>query len=261
MEYPRLEKNYPVHVYQTGPDGRLNLHSLFDYLQDIASDHAVQLGFGRDDLMKQNHFWVLSRIYAEISIWPSWGETISVKTWPRGTDKLFAIRDFEVRYPDGRPVARATSSWLIIDLETKRIQRPDNNLSLLNSELAGEKEFIRNAMKLEPASGNGRSTSKFNVTISDLDINLHTNMSRYPKWVTDSYDLDFILNNVPLSAEINYLAESHINESIAITKSEESNDSNVLNHSIMRTSDNTELCRVRINWKKNHMQQINNSGK
>ncbi len=92
-------------------------------------------------------------------------------------------------------------------------------------------------------------------------LNLHTNMSRYPKWVTDSYDLDFILNNVPLSAEINYLAESHINESIAITKSEGSNDSNVINHSIMRTSDNTELCRVRINWKKNHMQHINNSGK
>jgi len=130
---------------------------------------------------------------------------------------------------------------------------PDNNLSLLNSELAGEKAFPRNAMKLEPAVENGRNTSPFHVTISDLDINLHTNMSRYLKWVTDSYDLDFILNNVPLSAEINYLAESRFNDSIAITISEESNNSNVLNHSIMRTSDNTELCRVRINWKKNHI--------
>lgn len=260
MEYPRLEKSYTVHVYETGPDGRLNLHSLFDYLQDIASDHAVQLGFGRDDLMKQNHFWVLSRIYAEISTWPSWGDTIIVKTWPRGTDRLFAIRDFEVCYPDERSVARATSSWLIIDLDTKRIQRPDNNLSRLNSELPGDKALPRNAMKLEPADGNVRNTLPFQVAISDLDINLHTNMSRYFKWVTDSYDLDFILNNVPLSAEINYLAESHFNESIAITVSEESNDSNVFNHSIMRTSDNTELCRVRISWGKNHMQQINNSG-
>ena len=253
MEYPKLEKKYQVHVYETGPHGRLNLHSLFDYLQDIASDHAVQLGFGRDDLMKQNHFWVLSRIYAEISVWPSWGDTIIVKTLPRGTDRLFAIRDFEVSYPDGRSIARATSSWLIIDRDTKRIQRPDNNLNLLNSELAGEKAFPRNAMKLEPAAENGRCTSKFHVTISDLDVNLHTNNARYLKWVTDSYDLDFILINVPLSAEINYLAESRFNESIAINISEESNDRNVLNHSIMRTSDNTELCRVRISWKKNHL--------
>jgi acyl-ACP thioesterase len=252
METLKLEKKYPVHVYETGPDGRLNLHSLFDYLQDIASDHAVKLGFGRDDLMKHNNFWVLSRIFAEISIWPSWGETISIKSWPRGTDRLFAIRDFEVRYPDGRSIARATSSWLIISMDTKRIQRPDNNLSLLNSELAGEKAFPRNAMRLEPAAENGRSTSPFNVTISDLDINLHTNMSRYLKWVTDSYDLDFILNNVPLSAEINYLAESHFNDKIAILISEDTKDGNLFNHSIMRTSDNTELCRVRINWKKNH---------
>lgn len=49
MEKPKLEKEYQVHVYETGPDGRLNLYSLFDYFQDIASDHAVQLGFGRDD--------------------------------------------------------------------------------------------------------------------------------------------------------------------------------------------------------------------
>ena len=45
---------------------RLNLYSLFNYLQDIASDHAVKLGFGRDDLMRENRFWVLSRMYAEI---------------------------------------------------------------------------------------------------------------------------------------------------------------------------------------------------
>lgn len=102
--------------------------------------------------MRRNHFWVLSRIYSEISLWPSWSDTIIIKTWPRGTDRLFALRDFEVRYPDGRTLAHATSSWLIIDLDTKRIQRPDQNLSRLNSELSVEKALPRNAMKLDPAS-------------------------------------------------------------------------------------------------------------
>jgi acyl-ACP thioesterase len=250
MEYPKLEKEYPVHVYETGPDGKLNLHSLFDFFQDIASDHAVSLGFGRDDLMKQNHFWVLSRIYSEISIMPSWGETIILKTWPRGTDRLFALRDFEVRYPDGRTIALATSSWLIIDRDTKRIQRPDNIRSRLNSDPSVERAFPRNAMKLEPSGGNGRSTPHFGVRVSDLDINLHTNNARYLKWITDSYDLDFMLNNVPLSAEINYLAESRFNDIISIMISGYGNEGNLFNHSIMRTSDNTELCRVRIRWEK-----------
>jgi len=252
MEFQKLEKEYTIHVYETGPDGRLNLHSLFDYLQDIASDHAVKLGYGRDDLMKYNTFWVLSRIYAEISDWPLWSENIMIKTWPRGTDKLFALRDFEVRYHDGRSIAHATSSWLIIDLNTRRIQRPDIILGRDNSELPDEKTLPRNSAKLEPALSDGRITPQFSVRISDLDINLHTNNARYLRWVTDSYDLDFIKNNVPLSAEINYLAESHFNDNIAIRTSEEKDKSNVFNHSVIRTSDNTELCRVRINWKNNH---------
>jgi len=253
MEYAKLEKEYTVHVYETGLDGRLSIHSLFDYFQDIASDHAVQLGFGRDDLMKQNHFWVLSRMYSEIFLWPEWGENIILKTWPRGTDRLFALRDYEVRYPDGRIIARATSSWLVIDRDTKRIQRPDSIRSRLNSDTMVEKAFPRNAMKLEPAGENARRTPPFMVRISDLDINLHTNNAIYLKWITDSYDLDFTLNNVPLSAEINYLAESRFSDIIAILISEDGNDGNMVNHSIMRTSDNTELCRVRINWKKNHL--------
>jgi len=252
MEFPKLEKEYQVHVYETGPEGRLSLHSLFDYLQDIASDHAVKLGYGRDDLLKHNSFWVLSRIYAEISCWPSWGENILIKTWPRGTDRFFALRDFEINYTGGKSIARATSSWLIIDRDTKRIKRPDNNLSRLNSAMDDEKALPRNAAKLEPSPSNYRRTHNFNVKISDLDINLHTNNARYLKWVTDSYDLDFILKNVPLSAEINYLAESRFNDSIAVMISDESNLSNAFKHSIIRTNDNTEICRIRIRWKSNH---------
>jgi uncharacterized protein with von Willebrand factor type A (vWA) domain len=59
-----------------------------------------------------------------------------------------------------------------------------------------------------------------------------------------------MLNNVPLSAEINYLAESRFNDIISIMISGYGNEGNLFNHSIMRTSDNTELCRVRIRWEK-----------
>jgi medium-chain acyl-[acyl-carrier-protein] hydrolase len=248
MELLKYEKDYTVHVYETGPNGRLSLFSLFDYFQDIASDHAVRLGYGRDDLLKQNNFWVLSRIYAEISHWPSWGESLVVKTWPRGTEGLFALRDYEARYSDGRSVARATSSWLIIDRNTRRIKRPDNTLSRYNSDLPRETALSRNAMKLEPVVSENQSKMLLRVRISDLDLNLHTNNVRYLKWVIDSYDLDFMINNVPLSAEINYLSESHYDDNISIMVSEGKENGKIFDHSIMRTSDNIELCRVRIRW-------------
>lgn len=252
MELLKYEKEYTVHVYETGPDGRLNLYSFFDYLQDVASDHAVKLGFGREDLLKHNNLWVLSRIYAEISCWPQWGERITIKTWPRGTDKLFALRDFEARKPGGELIALATSSWLIVDRDTKRIQRPDDTLTMYNSLLRQEKAISRNSAKLEPTSPDNPKKPGFNVRISDLDINMHVNNTRYLKWVVDSYDLDFILNHAPISAELNYLAESHINDNISVLISEDKVINNSFNHSVIRTSDNTELCRLRINWKNNH---------
>ena len=249
MDQLQFEKEYRVHVYETGPDGKLNLYSLFNYMQDIASDHAIKLGFGRDDLMRDNHFWVLSRIYAVITHWPEWEDSLIVKTWPNGTDKLFALRNYEVKFPDGRHIASGTSSWLILDRTTKKVQRPDSLLSRFNPHLQPDNSPLRYATKIDPAAENGIVSPLFRIKVSDLDVNLHTNNVRYLKWVSDSYDLDFILNNDPQSAEINYLAESRFDEEIMIRSSVENSNGSFHNHSIIRISDRKELCRIRIEWK------------
>jgi medium-chain acyl-[acyl-carrier-protein] hydrolase len=248
MELLQFEKEYMVHVYETGPEGRLSLYSLFNYFQDIASDHAVLLGFGRDDLMRDNRFWVLSRMYSEINEWPSWGDKIILKTWPNGTDKLFALRNYEALFSDGRHIASGTSSWLILDRTTKRVQRPDSILTQYNPNLHTDKSPIRYASKLEPASEDGRISEAFRIKVSDLDVNLHTNNVRYLKWVSDTYDLDFMMKNFPRSAEINYLAESVYGEEIIIRTCSEKENCNIYNNSILRVIDNRELCRIRIEW-------------
>jgi acyl-ACP thioesterase len=248
MDFRKFEKEYKVHVYEMGPNGQLNLYSLFDYMQDIASDHAVLLGFGRDDLMKNNNIWVLSRIYAEITRLPQWEERITVRTWPKGTDKLFALRDFEVHSADGRHIASATSSWLVVDRSTKRIQRPDNLLLKYKNGTEIPDALLRNALKIDPAGNKGKKSPEFQVRTSDLDINLHTNNVRYLMWVTDYYDLDFLMNKLPSSVEINYLSESVIGDHIFIRVSEDEKG-NSFDHSVIRMHDNKELCRIRIVWK------------
>jgi medium-chain acyl-[acyl-carrier-protein] hydrolase len=253
MDLLQFEKEYRVHVYETGPDGKLNLYSLFNYMQDIASDHAIKLGFGRNDLMRDNRFWVLSRIYAVITEWPAWEDSIIVKTWPNGTDKLFALRNYEVKYPDGRHIASGTSSWLILDLTTKKVQRPDSILTQYNPDLRTENSPVRYAVKIGSAAENGHISPIFRIKVSDLDVNLHTNNVGYLKWVSDSYDLGFVMKNVPQSAEINYLAESRFDEEIMIRTSIENENSCFFNHSIFRTNDNKELCRIRIEWKERNI--------
>jgi medium-chain acyl-[acyl-carrier-protein] hydrolase len=256
----QFEKDYRVHVYETGPDGKLNLYSLFNYLQDIASDHAVKLGFGRDDLMRDNRFWVLSRMYATITEWPLWEDNLIVRTWPNGTDRLFALRNYEVKYPDGRHIASGTSSWLILDRTTKKVQRPDSILTQYNPNLHSDYSPIRYASKLEHGAEDSKLTPGFRIKVSDLDVNLHTNNVRYLKWVCDSYDLDFMMKNVPQSAEINYLAESVYDQEIMIRTSRDKDNSSFYNHSIFRTTDNKELCRIRIEWKEVTLIKFNNFG-
>ena len=244
-----FEKEYRLHVYETGPDGNLSLYSLFNYLQDIASDHAIRLGFGRDDLMRQNRFWVLSRIYAEIEQMPKWEDTIILKTWPNGTDKLFALRNFEASYPDGRHIASATSSWLILDRTTKKVHRPDAILSEFYSDLDPNQSPLRYASRLESADEDSVVSKPYKIKVSDLDINLHTNNVKYLTWVSDCYDLDFVMQNVPVSAEINYLAESQFNEDVVIKTSAGKTDGLKFSHSVWRKEDNKELCRIKIGWR------------
>jgi medium-chain acyl-[acyl-carrier-protein] hydrolase len=248
MELMQFEKEYRIHVYETGPDGKLNLYSLFNYLQDIASDHAIRLGFGRDDLLRDNRFWVLSRIYAEIELLPVWEDTIVVKTWPNGTDKLFALRNFDVSFPDGRHIASATSSWLILDMTTRKVQRPDNILARFYSDLFPNQSPVRYASKLEPAAEESSDSTRYRIRVSDLDLNLHTNNVKYLTWVSDCYNLEFIMKNVPRSVEINYLAESQFDEEIVIKTTHEKMNGSIFNHSIWRSVDNKELSRIRIEW-------------
>jgi len=109
---------------------------------------------------------------------------------------------------------------------------------------------VRYATKLDPASEYGIESDVFRIKVSDLDVNLHTNNVRYLKWVSDTYKLDFILENNPQSAEINYLAESKFDEEIMIRTSVDDKNDSFHNHSIFRTNDKKELCRIRIEWEK-----------
>jgi medium-chain acyl-[acyl-carrier-protein] hydrolase len=248
MALQQFEKDFQVHVYETGPDGRINLHSLFNYMQDVASEHAVALGYGRDELMKENHFWVLSRMYARITAWPSWNEIVKVRTWPSGVDKMFAMRNYEIRTSNGTEAVTASSSWLIIDRTTKRIQRPDEFLQRYNKDNQSIIAGIRNPAKIPEASAEGTLSPLFKVKINDLDINLHTNNVNYIKWVTDTYDLNFVMNHQVCSAEINYLAEAVYSDEISIRTSSDETDNRFFYHSVSRKTDQKELCRVKLEW-------------
>src|SRR5690606_14573495 len=95
----------------------------FYLMQEIAWEHANELGFGYEQLKARNQFWVLSRLKVRINRRPCWTEGVKLETWSRGTDGFFGYRDYNFIDKTGKPIVQATSSWLILDSETKRIVR------------------------------------------------------------------------------------------------------------------------------------------
>ena len=61
-----------------------------------------------------------------------WRDIVHLKTWHKGAFKVLYLRDFQLFDEAGEALASATTSWLIIDMNTRRMVR--------NPELASSPE-------------------------------------------------------------------------------------------------------------------------
>ncbi len=245
-----FERNYSVNVSDTDHKERLSTGALFNYFQDIAGRHASILGFGREHLIANGYIWVLSRMVVEIESLPPKWEEVTVKTWPRGTDTIFALRDIEMHDSQGKRMAAASSSWVIVDSNTRKVQRPDKALSHLNSSFPEAKALKVNAARVPALPSEGHTVIDYIVNSGDIDVNMHVNNARYIHWAFNYYDTGFLSAHIPIGVEVNFLSEGHAGERIAIITAPESGNKTTFLHSIVRKDDSAELCRLRIKWRK-----------
>ena len=247
MNRLKMERRYRLHTYETDTHGNMSVTALFNYLQDIASAHAASLHFGKEDLEKNNMFWVLSRIYAKMDHMPGWDSEVIITTWPRGVEGIFALRDYEIRSINGKRIGGATSAWLMVDRTNKRPRRPDEHLVSLGEELPPERSLGRNPEKISPLEETTYTSLPFSVKYSDLDINMHVNNVRYIQWALDAYPLEFRMKNEMESVEVNYISESLPGDEVFIEIFNQEDDCFI--HSVKRQNDKRELCRVRVKWR------------
>ena len=90
----RFEQKFTIPCYNTDASWRLKPSSFMDLAQEAAGQHAVYLGFGYDDLIATNTAWILSRVHVEFVDAPKWRENITLRTWHKGLNRLFFLRDF-----------------------------------------------------------------------------------------------------------------------------------------------------------------------
>ncbi len=119
MRTPYRE-TFRVRASEIGPGGTMRLPALLDLFQEVAGTNATELGWGSDRLLAEGRTWVLSRFHLRLEALPAWREEIAVETWPSGVHRVFALREFRASGADGRPLASATSAWLLMAVPSKR---------------------------------------------------------------------------------------------------------------------------------------------
>jgi acyl-ACP thioesterase len=193
---------------------RLTLASVFNLFQEAAISHAENLGVGRDSMSRTGQAWVLSRMSVQVDRRPMYGETVTVRTWPRGPEKLFALRDYDIRDAQDIPAVRARSCWLVVDLEKRRPLRPQAALETIPLN-EGVDALPSGAIGLSERPNLLKKTERA-AAYSDLDYNGHVTNVSYIQWIQDALDAPFLENASKMRLDINYLNEVFPGQTVEI---------------------------------------------
>ncbi len=241
----KYSENYRIKSFHANKYGKASLTSLFNFMIEAAWGHAQILDWGYDKLQTNNLFWVLSRMYIEVERYPDWQEEIIVKTWPAGTDGMFAHRNYRIETTDGDLILKACSCWLILDLNTKKIfllREYRDTFPKVESQ-----DHCRVPKKVKPPVH--PEEMKFNpVLFSELDVNKHFNSVKSLERVLDDFGTDFLDVNEPAKIEMNYLKEGMQGDSLALVH-QQVNELEYIS-GIVRESDGIDLFAMNIEWRK-----------
>ncbi|MCF7817971.1 MAG: hypothetical protein K9M54_08820 [Kiritimatiellales bacterium] len=237
---PEWLTEHAICSYDVDPQLTVRLPSLCRFMQEAAYRHAEHLELGHAALAEQKMGWVLARQRIEIGQLPKWGDTVKLRTWPSGIDRLFFYRDFEITDGSGVLVLQASTAWFVIDLEKR--ERVPSGFYLNVDRPVGPKVFDAKLGRLKECAGvKGDSVA---VNHGDLDMNGHVNNVRYIEWVLNSLTLEFHQSHTLKELEVNHLAEAVYGHDVAVC-TEETAPLHFA-HSIVAGC--TELFRARTVW-------------
>lgn len=215
MEKKLVKENVVIPCYDTDASWRLKPVSFMNYAQEAANSHATILGFGYDDLISSHTAWVLSRMYVEFVKTPQWRDVVSFHTWHKGLDRLFYLRDFLMTDAAGNAIVKATSSWIVLDLDTRRLVRdPD----LMDEGTTCKEDVISTPADkvICPRDLEKKLISGHIVSYSDVDMLGHTNNAMYMQWAMDAVDYEIASSRRVKNFTINFNHETKAGQKIEI---------------------------------------------
>jgi len=234
---------FTVHSFDADAFGLLSPVALAGYLQEAAGRSADILGFGMGRLNEQGLAWVLSRQQVVLDVPVRMGDALVVETWPAGIDRISALRDFRL-WRDGVEVGRALTSWLVMELATRRPRRPDRILPPERHAQTGHVLPLFAAPL--PALGAAALERRCRVRFADIDAVGHVTNASYIGWAMEAVEEPDWKAQRLASLDVQFLAETTLGHTV-VSRSAPDGDGARL-HDVVREEDGKPLARARTTW-------------
>ncbi len=245
---PVLEHTFQVRYHELDNHGNVQPVTLLNWMQDVAGMHARKLGVSVVDLRKMGLTWVISRIHLLVERYPRAGNSVLVRTWPASREGMFSCREFVLTDDQGNPVGRATTSWAVVNIATRRPVRLNGHLP--DYPLLPERALEDDFASLPHFPADGARELDFRVLRSDLDTNQHVNNTVYAGWALEAVP-DEVAAGYLSELEIAFRAEALYGDSIVSRCAVvEAGEESLCLHQIVNSRDNKELARLRTRWRR-----------
>ena len=237
-------KEYQVKYYEMDFNKGLKPSALLNFLQDMATENAEMLGFGPSFVFPRNYAWFLIKYHMEFDEYPCDLDNLIIKTEARGISKIIASRDFEIWTTDGKRLARVASSWMLVDLETKR---PLSLAKAIDFMPMNEKreDDLQYEKITTPEKIDYEKT--FEIRFDDIDVNQHVNNANYIVWAFEALPYEFKAQHKLKTLDIIYKKE--IAHGHRVTSQVEMNEeTKTSTHVLKNATTQDELCLVNAAW-------------
>ena len=214
------EDTYYVDSRDADPQGLCRPSTLLGFLQEAATRAAVELHVSREEMLgRYNCFWMLARMWYRLDRPLRWDEHLTVRTFHRGNKGVAMYRDFDL-YQDGQSVGEAVSTWVLADLDTRKLLRL-STVGEMESTSGGELCKTILLHKVHMPSEMTLAEQRL-LHYSDADINGHVNNVRYADFACDALHLERLGEGKFVSSlHISYLKECRPGEVIAMSAGEQ----------------------------------------
>ena len=169
-----------VRLGDVTPRGRLRLDAIARYLQDIATDDAL------DGKYDDPHGWVVRRTDIFVQQFPSYLDTVRLHTWCGGVGSHWAERRTRLSLIDSGtheelPVAEMAALWVRVDLQTLKPLALSERFREIIGVTANDRKVsarLHVGRGLPPAS-QARELAPMRLRFADFDAVGHLNNAVY----------------------------------------------------------------------------------